>query len=167
MSHRWRDYDRAAEHGPVSFLIKSVFGIFIVLCVIGALGFVGGWFTEAASVVREEFGPRAALKKYEWFKDSAAVLEAKRADIDVYSQRITDLEEAYEGAPRREWDRSDKEDWSLWRTEVAGIKASYNSLAAEYNAAMAKINWRFAERGKLPPGATNPLPREFKPYIDK
>lgn len=52
-----------------------------------------------------------------------------------------------------------------WSQEVAGIKASYNSLAAEYNSQMSKFNWQFAEKGKLPPGATDPLPREFKPYV--
>jgi len=48
---------------------------------------------------------------------------------------------------------------------VAGIKASYNQLAAEYNAGMVKINWRYTNVGDLPPGSTEPLPREFKPYI--
>lgn len=44
-------------------------------------------------------------------------------------------------------------------------KPSYNSLAADYNSQMAKFNWRFANKGDLPPGATDPLPREFKPYV--
>jgi hypothetical protein len=45
-----------------------------------------------------------------------------------------------------------------------GIKASYRTLAAEYNAAMAKFNYRFANAGDLPEGATEPLPREFATY---
>lgn len=44
--------------------------------------------------------------------------------------------------------------------------ASYNSLAVEYNAAMAKINFSFTNIGELPKGASQPLPREYKPYIE-
>ena len=53
----------------------------------------------------------------------------------------------------------------IWHSEVAGIKASYNSLAAEYNSQMAKFNWQFCNAGTLPQGATEVLPREHKPYI--
>ena len=66
-----------------------------------------------------------------------------------------------------QWPREDREQFNLWEQEVAGIKASYNMLAADYNAQMAKFNWAFAERGKLPEGATDPLPREYKPYEEK
>ena len=41
-----------------------------------------------------------------------------------------------------------------------------HGLAAEYNAQMAKFNWAFTNQGKLPAGATEVLPREFKPYTE-
>jgi hypothetical protein len=49
-------------------------------------------------------------------------------------------------------------------SEVAGVKASYNSLAAEYNANMVKVHWAFCNAGDLPAGAAEALPREYKPY---
>lgn len=119
---------------------------------------------EAVDVAREEFGPRALLKKYTWFKDAAAALDQKKADIKVYERRLTALDEAYKGVARKNWPRDDREQRAIWEAELSGVRASYNALAAEYNAAMAKENWRFAEVGKLPPGASEPLPREFKPY---
>jgi hypothetical protein len=45
------------------------------------------------------------------------------------------------------------------------MKYSFNQLAADYNAQMAKINYAFCNVGQLPQGATTPLPREYKPYI--
>jgi len=60
-----------------------------------------------------------------------------------------------------------REQVGLWQSEVAGITASYNALAADYNAQMSKINYRFCNVGDLPRGATDPLPREFKPYQTK
>ncbi len=122
--------------------------------------------SDAKQVAYEEFGPRAALQKYEWFKDCAAKLDAKSADIKVYDARSAALRQSYEGTPYKDWDRKDKEALTLWSSEVAGLKASYNELASEYNAAMAKINWAYAEVGSLPPGATTPLPRSFKPYLE-
>jgi len=125
-----------------------------------------GWFVEGAQVAKEEFGPRASLAKYEWFKDAAATLEAKQATIKVLQIRQDQMVADYTGTPRIKWPRADLEQYNLWGQEVAGVKASYNSLAAEYNAQMAKFNWAFAEKGNLPKGATNPLPREFKSYTE-
>lgn len=130
----------------------------------GIVGSVFNWFGEAKQVAQKEFGPSAMLQKYEWFKDAAAQLEKKQADIGVYEGRVKSQDEAYKGVARKDWPRDDREQRSIWESEVAGAKASYNSLAAEYNAQMAKFNWSFANIGELPKGATEPLPREFKPY---
>jgi hypothetical protein len=164
MRQRWEDYEHAAETGPLSVVLKVVIGLFVVGLFVGSIGYVLGWFTETAVVIKEEFGPRAALDKYSWFKDAAATLEKKRADITVYQSRLAALDTTYTGVSRTQWAREDREQYNVWQTEVAGVKASYNSLAAEYNAAMSKFHWQFAEAGRLPPGANDPLPREFKPY---
>ena len=146
--------------------IAGLIGIMAVLTVIGLAGRGCSVVNEAAQVAQEEFGPRAMLQKYEWFKDVAATLEAKQADIKVYQGRISMLQEDYAGVARKDWPRSDREQMSIWRSEVAGVIASFNGLAAEYNAQMAKFNWSFANAGTLPKGATVPLPREFKRYME-
>lgn len=155
------DFRRAERDAP--WVIGKVFKWFVILSVLGiGFGFVGnalGWFGKAQQVVVEEFSPREMLRKYEWFKDAAAQLDKKQADIHLYAKRFAAMD-----GNRSTWDRTDKETWAQWQAELLGVTASYNSLAAEYNAQMAKFNWRFAERGRLPAGASEPLPREFKPY---
>jgi hypothetical protein len=74
------------------------------------------------------------------------------------------MEESYLGQPRKDWARDDREQYNTWQSEVSGVKAGYNTLAADYNAQMAKFNWSFANAGQLPKGADKPLPREYKPY---
>ncbi len=165
MGQNWNDYDRAAAKGPLSLAAKVIIGLTLVTALVAGIGYVCGWFGEAAKVAQDEFGPQAMLKKYEWFKDAAAQLDKKRADIAVYESRIKAMEASYQGAARQNWAREDREQYNVWQSEIAGVKASYNALAAEYNAAMAKFNWRFANKDDLPPGATEPLPREFKPYV--
>jgi len=163
----WENAQKRLEAGPMSAL-KLVLIAVVVLMVAGlGLRIVGGalgWFGEAVTVAREEFGPRAMLQKYEWFKDAAAQLDKLNADIRVYDQRQTSLVEAYAGTPRTAWPRDDRQEWSLIASEVAGVKAAYNGLAAEYNAEMAKFNWAFANAGQLPAGADRALPREFRTY---
>ena len=158
------DYEDAAEQGPLPIAGTIIFAIFALGILVSAISYGLGWFGEAARVTQEEFGPRAMLQKYEWFKDAAAQLEKKQADVTVYERRITAMNETYKDLPRNQWPREDREQYNVWSSEVAGVEASYNTLAAEYNSQMAKFNWRFANVGELPQGANTPLPREFKPY---
>ena len=138
---------------------------FVLLLIISIIISSCGWIGEANTVAREEFGSRALLEKYEWFKDASAQLDKKLADVKVYQARVNNMRADYDGIARKDWDRTDKEQMSVWQSEVAGVKASYNGLAAEYNSAMAKFNWQFCNKGTLPEGATEPLPREYKTYI--
>jgi len=156
----WDDAGKRAGKGPFAALVVTLLIGGVGTAGVWAVGSVFGWFGEAARVARQEFGPKAVLQKYEWFKDAAAQLDKKRADIEVYGSRLKGMESDYDGVPRREWDRTDKEQMSIWQAELAGVKASYNSLAAEYNAQMSKFNWSFANAGELPAGATEVLPSE-------
>ena len=73
----------------------SVKIILIVLLVVvgfiglGIFGLVLGWFGEATQVAQEEFGPRAMLQKYEWFKDVAAVLEKSKLTLRFFKTELT------------------------------------------------------------------------------
>lgn len=142
-------------------IVVLVILAFVALMIVGS---VLGWFGEAQQVAHEEFGPKAMLEKYEWFKDASAQLDKKQADVGVYGSRMKAIEQSYKGKSRSDWPREDREQYNVWVSEVAGVKASYNDLAAQYNAQMKKFNWRFANKGELPEGASEPLPREYKPY---
>ena len=155
------EYGRTTRKG----IWKIFWFIVIPLTLIGMIWWGFGWFSNAGKVAFDEFSPEAMLEKYEWFKDASATLDKKMADVKVYEKRVTDMKDAYEGVSRKDWARTDLDDYNLWTSEVAGIKASYNSLASQYNSEMAKFNWRFANVGELPKGATQPLPREYKPYL--
>lgn len=165
----WDSLVKHAGKGPIQTL-QIVFAIIITLFVfgtfIGTAGYFLGWFTDTAKVVKQEFSASAMLKKYEWFKDVSAQLDKKKADIGVYHQRVKDLKVDYQGEKRKDWQRSDREQLNIWRSELAGVKASYNSLSAEYNSQIAKFNWSFANVGQLPAGATTPLPREYRSYVE-
>lgn len=161
----YEPYNRAAKKGRIRLLVVVLFSAFVVSIGFAILGGALGWFNNAQQTMATEFSPSALLKKYEWFKDASAVLDKKLADIQVYETRFESIKESYgENIPRSQWSREDKETYNLWLSEVAGIKASYNQLAAEYNSAMSKFNWKFTNIGDLPAGATMPLPREYKPY---
>lgn len=129
-----------------------------------AIGLIGGTATNAAQVVQKEFYPDALLRKYEWFKDAAASLDKKQADMGVYDARLKTQREMF-GQPKQ-WPRDVREQASIWMSEAAGIRASYNQLASEYNAEMAKFNWRFTNVGDVPQGG-RPLPREYRHYQEQ
>lgn len=149
----------------VGVVAATLVALMVITWAACAVGLVGGAATNAAAVVRKEFYPDALLRKYEWFKDASAALDKKAADLSVYDRRLADLDAAYVGVARSQWPRDDREQRAIWASEAAGISASYNQLAAEYNAEMAKFNWRFTNVGDVPQGG-KPLPREYRAYIE-
>lgn len=151
--------------------ILGIIGILLLIVFLGitctGAGIVCNYGHKAAEVVSEQIDPHELLRKYEWFKDASAALDAKMATIKVLKKRQTNLDKAYAGKSRSDWRRADAEQWNLWEDEVTGTIASYNNLAGDYNSQMSKINWRFCNVGQLPAGATEPLPREFKIYQEE
>jgi hypothetical protein len=157
------------DTAQLGFGLKLLAYIFIAFIAVIAIGAVFGFFGETAQVAHEEFSPRAMLDKYEWFKDAAASLDAKRASIDVYETDLKTMVDSYGNTSRKDWSREDKEFYQQRSTDIAGIKASYNKLAADYNAQMAKFNWAFANAGAMPKGLEDKpaLPREYREYVTK
>lgn len=78
MKQRWDDYEQAADHGPLKFVLKVVGLITIVAAVIGVIGFGFNLIGSTAEVAQEQFGAKAALAKYEWFKNASAQLQKNR-----------------------------------------------------------------------------------------
>lgn len=140
----------------------------IIVIPLGLVSCVGcRYISNASDTLYNETKASELLRKYQWFKQCAATADARLASIKTYEARLTQLKADYVDKQASEWQRSDRDSLNLWRSEYAGIVASYNSLAAEYNAAMASANWRFCNVGDLPQGATEPLPRDFRPYIQQ
>lgn len=127
----------------------------------------GDMVNNGVQTAYNEFKPQELLRKYEWFKDASSQCEQKIATLGTYESRFLGLKQSYgkDSLARKNWNRDDREQWNVWQSEYLGVKASYNDLASQYNAAMAKFNYSFCNRGQLPQGATEPLPREFKPYL--
>ena len=160
----WNDYENAADRGPGYIAVKVIALVAVLCALIGGIGYAFGWFGEAAKVAQDEFGPRAMLDKYTLLKDMHAQLDKKKADIQIGELRLAKMEEAYKGVARGQWPRDEREAYNQKEAELSGMKMSYNDLAAQYNAKMAEVHYRFANVGELPQGATETLPREYAPY---
>ena len=93
--------------------------LFLFLAGCGVVG-------ETMQVARDEFGPREMLRKYEWFKDAAAQLDKKKADIRVYEIQLAEVQGEWVGKPKP---RDVRQDITQWRRELSGIRTSYNLLA--------------------------------------
>ena len=137
----WESWDRTSEKGPVVFLVWIFLAVFLLgMCLI-PLGCTLGWFHNAAETIKHETSLSEQLRRYNWFKDASATLDSRLSTIKLYEKRFDNLKKSYDNEPRSKWSRADQEQSNVWEMELAGIKASYNNLAAEYNAAMAKENW--------------------------
>lgn len=156
----YRDEFREAERQTYWTLPRVFFwlGLVIVAVLFFRMVMLPIWFAgRTIDVVQQQVDPAELLRKYELFKDESAQLDAKLASIKIKQHQLDDMK----GLPM---DRTNREQMMIWMQELGGMKYSFNSLAADYNAQMSKINYRFCNRGDLPAGASTPLPREYKPY---
>lgn len=137
--------------GEVGWTAGKVVCVIIVLMVAGTvLGIIGsglGWFGEAATVAREEFGPRAALQKYEWFIDRANAIEKMDQDVKMFEERGANVEKQYEGygADKSKWAPDVRLQYNSarqqGRDDLLAVASQRNNLVREYNAASDKFNW--------------------------
>jgi len=140
-------------------VIGVICALFVLLLIGGVLDFTSWFAGRAVDVVKQQIDPAELLRKYELFKDESAQLDAKLANIQIKESQVKEIK----SMPNM--DRTNREQLMIWQQELGGMKYSFNALAADYNAQMAKINYAFCNVGQLPQGATIPLPREYKPYI--
>lgn len=141
---KWED---EANNRPMNFAIKAILFIAVLVGVIAVISYAFGWIGQGAQVVKDEFGPKAALKKYEWFIDQANRIKKMDQDVQVFQQREAAIEKKYESYGK------DKAKWSpdiriQYNREIqqstddrTAIVSQRNNLAQEYNAASEKFNW--------------------------
>jgi hypothetical protein len=143
MTYR-EEYSKVASGARWSIgkILLWIVGITIVIV---PIGFALGWFGEVASVAKKEFGPKAALQKYEWFKEAAQQLNAKRMDIENYSSVLQSMEKDYGDKRKSDWPRDVRNEFSQRKSELAGLITAYNALVAEYMAESKKFNWALFE----------------------
>ena len=134
-------------------------GLWIVgfIIVFSTISYELGWFSEAVTVAKQEFGATAALKKYEWFKTVSSTLDEKKNTIQVYESNIDQMKIDYADTPRPKWEDVDKLQYNQWVTEVSGLKANYNDIVKDYNAQSSKFNWSAFN--------TTELPKKYDQYL--
>jgi hypothetical protein len=87
--------------------------IMFALFVLSITGSLLGWFGRAQQVVEQQVDPFVLQQKYEWFKDAAAQLDAKKADISVYDSRFKAIGGKIGECPAG-GDRVAREHWKEW-----------------------------------------------------
>lgn len=140
-------WEEQANQKPVSFAIKFLISAVFILFVVGAVMWGLGWFSEAGQVAKEEFGARAALKKYEWFVDQSNRIKKMDEDIKLFENRRNGVESKYKtyGKEPAKWPPdvrvSYNREISQAKDDLTAIASQRNSLVQEYNAASEKFNW--------------------------
>ena len=105
-----------------------------LMAAIGVANLISTQWGEAKQVAQQEMGAKAAYRKYDWFKRAANELDAKQADLSAMQAKVD----------KRCGDTmKDKmiDTCNIWEQEQFGLKASYNGLVAEYNAASDNFTW--------------------------
>ena len=142
----WERYERAADRGPMSFFWAMFLLGMAMVVVVGVGGYLLGWFGEGMQVAREEFGPRAMLKKYEWFIEQANGIEKMDRDIALLRNRAAAVEDQYKSyGEKSHWPLDVRVQYNRAIETAQGdslaVTSQRNGLVKEYNAASQKFNW--------------------------
>jgi len=139
-------YVRAAERGPLPIFWKVFWTLIVVIIVVGVVGYGLGWFGEAADVAKKEFGPQAALDKYEWFKEQWQMIQKSDRDVEIFRQRLAAVDTQYAayGEPaqfspdiRMMYNKAKQQA----NDDLVAIISTRNALVRDYMAASSKFNW--------------------------
>lgn len=148
MGNRWEDYEGAAKHGPLAIAWKAGIVLFAFVVVMAIVGTVFHWCGEGAQVARDEFGPKAMLAKYEWFKEQAAAIKKMDKDVALFESRVSSLDEQYKsyGSDHAKWPLDVRIQYNhareMGRDDWTAVVSQRNNLVREYNAAGSKFNWK-------------------------
>lgn len=158
-----KDYYKDNRSAMTWLFVKGLIALVVIVLGFTVVGMITGTIRGTASVIRTELGPQALNQKYEWFKNTYAALDAKKASIAVFDNDMDSIKDLY-GDNASNWPRDVRSDAMLSRNEVKAMRASYNRLAAEYNSEMAKWHTEFVNVGKLPAGGNGEIPRDVARY---
>jgi hypothetical protein len=157
------------KHGPKIGLFVCVLSACLTVAMVSAGCNAMRWGSESTETVYQETRPLALLNKYRYFKRVAANLDAQQADILAMQSTQKTWERHYGKLPVEKWPMRVQEQYDQRLTELNALKSNFNSLAADYNRAMADLSWSFCNVGKMPAGfpedAQTPLKRQFATYI--
>jgi len=135
--------DEINKEFPIGKTLKYILllGLGLVL-----IGIPMGWFGQAAEVAKDEFGPKAALEKYEWFIDQAKNIEKMSQDVVLFEERASQVETKFSSYGKKtEWTLDVRmlynEEIKQAQNDVLAVKSQRNGLVREYNAASSKFNW--------------------------
>ena len=134
---------------PMSLFWKILGIIIAVICIVGVAGYVLGWFGEAGKVAKEEFAPKAALEKYEWFINQANGIEKMDKDLIIFEKRLKDVDERYKnsyGQDPKQWPPHIQVQYNKERQtaydDLVAVASQRNNLVKDYDAASDKFNWK-------------------------
>lgn len=133
----------------IGWTLRRFFFMIIGFSILASIvGYASGWFKEAGQVAQEQFGPRGALSKYEWFRDKnesiiGVKIKTKNAKADL---------EAFTAAagPRDKWTFEDKQEWARLSAVATATKNILSEMVAEYNANSKKFNYEAFRANDLP-----------------
>ena len=137
--------------GTEKFCLAAIIFCVLALCVVVPIG------CNAMKTVSKEFMPSEALRKYEWFIDQDASIAKMDAEIDLYDEKVKDIEDQYKGYgdDMSEWPVDVRVSYNFSvqsaRTDKLSVTSMRNELVREYNAASSKFNWSlFESRADMP-----------------
>ncbi|HEU0085377.1 MAG TPA: hypothetical protein VFQ59_00230 [Candidatus Paceibacterota bacterium] len=142
----WKNYHKSAQQGP-SGVLKVFFWFLGSIVVFIVIGYLFGWFSQAADVAKKEFGPKAALAKYEWFIDQANRIEKMDQDVILFEKRVISVENQYKGYGKdiSKWPPHIQVQYNVERQQaredLLAVASQRNNIVREYNSQSEKFNW--------------------------
>mgnify|MGYP007031238894 CR=1 FL=1 len=139
----YRDF-REVRRG-VHWTVWAIIPTIILFC---AIGYAYNWFGEGFQVAREEFGPRAAIFKYEWFHDKHENIKSVKQKVKIAQDAVKAFTDS--AGPRSSWTFEDKNEMSRLSAVLNATQNILTEMVSEYNSNSSKFNHKVFRDAQLP-----------------
>lgn len=145
----WKDYEKAAEKGPFSFGAKMILLAVGLVLFAGAIFFVINPAIQGARIVSKTLDADNVIHNYEFFKrqheDFLAIdkkFQQAKTSAETFKADLSD--------DRKEWHRTDREEYQRLRSIADGLGYQREDIVAEYNAKSKMANRSIFKDNNLP-----------------
>lgn len=145
----WKEYEDAADRGPISFGVKIILGVATLAIVAGAIVWGLNVLSQPGAVLTKTFDADNMIYNYEWFRSQYQAVLAM--DVQITNAQVSFESFKKDNGPRGKMDFSTGAEYDRLNAILLGLQNQRANYVGTYNARASQANRSIFMGKELPP----------------